>query len=139
MAKCKNETNGTVSAFGKLLFIKSGDVGKENSFVIKLNIKRNKVMLGHGGDEGTVLNELLKSLFGTTSNFEFVTADKAAAAAGAAAAGAAAAGAGLVIGGKSTRRKRKGSRKKGSTKKPVSHKKRKRGASKKRRSHPKKK
>ena len=35
MAKCKtDETNGTVSAFGKLLFIKSAELGKETSFVI---------------------------------------------------------------------------------------------------------
>jgi len=154
MAKCKTETDGTVSAFGKLLFIKSAELGKETSFVIKLDIKSNKVMLGHGGDEGTVLNELLKSLFGTTSNFEFVTADKAAVAAEAQAVAqnavdgatmsdedraAAIRAAERAMGGKSTRRKRKNSRKKGSTKKPVSHKKRKSGASKKRRSHPKKK
>ena len=163
-----NGTSNTVSAFGKLLFIKKTDTSSLN-----LVIKENKIMMGTGAGASIKLNNLLKTLFDTKTDFTFEEnpLDNSAQPSGqpqpvgngnpisaepvpdpAAAAAAAAADPEAVNsnnpfgpgprrnqGGKSTRRKRKGSRKKGSSKKPVSHKKRKRGASKKKRSHPKKK
>lgn len=144
-AKYKKSGDKTVTAFGKLLFIKDD----KDASSLKLVIRDNIVILGTAVGDGIALNELLKNLFGVSEKFTFKDPSEPAKTGAPADALANLPGGPPTstllgaqtgsLGGKSTRRKRKGSRKKGSSKKPVSHKKRKSGASKKRRSHPKKK
>jgi hypothetical protein len=63
----KSDDGNTVTAFGKLLFIKSD----KDASSLKLVIRNNIVILGTAVGAGIALEELLKNLFGVSEKFTF--------------------------------------------------------------------